>query len=209
MEEADNLLFMGRRESPSAAFKLDFLQEKKSTSNAYELEVFGTNENKLAIKRESAFYHELYRYSEPYRISISKYEYESLLKDDKRKTAQRALQCIKRSWLYHFHDISPLASLRTWCNVHDNRFLKPQAENLPAYLFWMKEDQPAAFNLIQSLVRQIAPFFEGFQLEPQKLNPELIRLEWKERNSETFLNAMSMSGRNFEVHLFGYSTPTT
>ena len=46
---------------------------------------------------------------------------------------------------------------------------------------------------IQDTIRQIAPFFEGFRLEPSRLNPDKIRLEWREKGSETYFNAHALS----------------
>ncbi|MCX6924117.1 MAG: AAA family ATPase [Verrucomicrobia bacterium] len=42
-------------------------------------------------------------------------------------------------------------------------------------------------------LRQIAPFFEEFRLPPSKLNESKIRLEWKEKGSDAYFNASSLS----------------
>ena len=42
-------------------------------------------------------------------------------------------------------------------------------------------------------MRQIAPFFEEFRLAPSKLNENKIRLEWKEKGSDAYFNASSLS----------------
>ena len=39
----------------------------------------------------------------------------------------------------------------------------------------------------------MAPFFDDFQLSPSQRNEEKIRLEWKERGSDTYFNAHSLS----------------
>jgi ATPase subunit of ABC transporter with duplicated ATPase domains len=41
--------------------------------------------------------------------------------------------------------------------------------------------------------RQIAPFFEEFRLAPSQLNEGKIRLEWKEKGSDAYFNAASLS----------------
>ena len=38
-----------------------------------------------------------------------------------------------------------------------------------------------------------SPFFENFVLAPSKLNPEKIRLEWKEKGSDEYFNASALS----------------
>ena len=39
----------------------------------------------------------------------------------------------------------------------------------------------------------MAPFFESFTLAPSKLNESKIRLEWKEKGSDAYFNASSIS----------------
>ena len=39
----------------------------------------------------------------------------------------------------------------------------------------------------------MAPFFDDFQLEPQKLNPDKIRLEWRHKGSDAYFDAPSLS----------------
>jgi len=47
--------------------------------------------------------------------------------------------------------------------------LRPQADNLAAFLYWMQQKKLDHFANVQDTVRQIAPFFEEFRLEPSKL----------------------------------------
>jgi predicted ATPase len=78
-------------------------------------------------------------------------------------------------------------------DLDDNRFLRPQAENLAAFLYWMQQKEPNHFTNIQDTLRQIAPFFDEFRLAPSKLNESKIRLEWKEKGSDAYFNASSLS----------------
>ena len=43
------------------------------------------------------------------------------------------------------------------------------------------------------VVRSVAPYFEKFNLNPDRLNPDKIRLEWKEKGSEAYFNAKHLS----------------
>src|SRR5208283_1837977 len=85
------------------------------------------------------------------------------------------------------------AAVKGTADVEDNRYLRPQAENLAAFLYWMQQRQPDHFANIQDTLRQIAPFFEEFRLAPSKLNESKIRLEWKEKGSDAYFNASSLS----------------
>jgi len=95
--------------------------------------------------------------------------------------------------VYHFHDTSDTAAVKGTCEVEDNRFLRPQAENLAAFLYWLQEKQPDHLALIEGTLRQIAPFFDGFQLAPSRLNENRIHLEWRERGSDAYFNASALS----------------
>src|SRR5580698_852579 len=57
----------------------------------------------------------------------------------------------------------------------------------------MQQKRPGHFENIQDTLRQIAPFFEEFRLAPSKLNESKIRLEWKEKGSDAYFNAASLS----------------
>ncbi|MET3113708.1 hypothetical protein AAKU52_001437 [Pedobacter sp. CG_S7] len=50
--------------------------------------------------------------------------------------------------------------------------------------------QPKHFNRLERTVQSIAPFFEKFELSPNRLNPNQIQLEWKEVGaSDSYFNA--------------------
>lgn len=197
---ADKLLFMGRRHSLRAHLKLDFWDESNRTTSSYELGVFGTLEDGLSIRKEIAHFHKVDGYRKPYDdvsvIPIGSYAQESRLKDLKFqcRTVRNILNDLQNYRIYHFHDTGPTAAMRRSCEIHDNRFLRPQAENLAAYLYWIQETQPATFEVIEGAVRQIAPFFDNFDLAPLRLKPSTIQLEWKERGSDAYFNAAAMSG---------------
>jgi predicted ATPase len=78
-------------------------------------------------------------------------------------------------------------------DVDDNLHLRIDASNLAAFLYRLQLHHPGHFQNIQETIQQIAPFFESFRLAPSRLNPDKIRLEWKEKGSETYFNAHALS----------------
>lgn len=99
-----------------------------------------------------------------------------------------------RSWrLYHFHDTSASAGVKQTGDLSDNRFLRDDACNLAAFLYRLQQTQKANYDNIVGAVRMVAPFFEDFVLAPSQLNPEKIRLEWKEKGSDEYFNASALS----------------
>lgn len=98
------------------------------------------------------------------------------------------------SWrLYHFHDTSSTSPMKKTADVNDNRYLRPDGSNLAAFLYYLREKHEASYSLIRRTVQRVAPFFDDFQLEPQKLNPDKIRLEWRHKGSDAYFNAPSLS----------------
>jgi predicted ATPase len=92
--------------------------------------------------------------------------------------------------VYHLHDT---ATLQKTASVDDNRFLRPDGSNLPAFLHYLRERQQDSYNLIRRTVQRVAPFFDDFSLEPSSVNPNTIKLEWKHKTSDQYFGASSLS----------------
>lgn len=95
-------------------------------------------------------------------------------------TAKFFRHLLNRCRVYHFHDTSPTARVRLHGYIGHNRWLMPDAGNLAAFLFRLREaNGGAVYNRIVSTIRVIAPFFDDFDLEPAALNKEEIILNWR------------------------------
>jgi len=89
------------------------------------------------------------------------------------------------SWVvYHFHDTSLTAGVRRQRTINDNEFLRPDADNLAAFLYRIREVYPSDYRQIRDAVRLAAPFFDDFKLRPVPANPDLIQLEWLQQGSD-------------------------
>lgn len=99
-----------------------------------------------------------------------------------------------QSWrVYHFHDTSSTAGVKKYCQIGDNKTLRPDASNLAAFLYLLKQKYHDSFFMIEETVKLIAPYFDRFVLEPNALNEETIRLEWREVGSDNYFNANHLS----------------
>lgn len=99
-----------------------------------------------------------------------------------------------QSWkVFHFHDTSSSARIKQVSDLSDNVALRQDAGNLAAFLYRLQEREPGAFRSIVETVRLVAPFFGGFDLRPDRLNPEKIRLEWREKGADSYFDAHSLS----------------
>jgi len=105
--------------------------------------------------------------------------------------------CIKdmaTKWVaYHFNDTSDLSPAKHIADLDDNRWLRHDAANLPAFLYWLQEKEPVSFRMLEEHVRLVAPFFERFVLAPHHLNENKIKLKWQHKGSDAHFDAYSLS----------------
>jgi len=188
---ADSLLYFGRKYSASMGLFLEFGEKK--TSNSYRVKLQGTDEDELIIQSETAYYHERDKYPGPYEKTLSHASKESKLKQINHICARQVMHDLESYRVYHFHDTSDTAAVKSTSDIDDNHFLRPQAENLAAFLYWLQEKESDYFANIEDVIRQIAPFFDGFRLAPSRLNESRIKLEWKEKGSDAYFNASALS----------------
>ena len=99
----------------------------------------------------------------------------------------------ERFRVYHFHDTSVTAPIKRTADLHDNRYLRDDGSNLAALLYRLRHKEPQAYDMIVRTVRLVAPFFDDFVLEPQALNEDKVRLEWRHRGSDAYYDASSLS----------------
>jgi len=189
---ADALLHFGRRTSRVMTLSLSF-SETEQTSNSYFVTLIGTDLDTLVIGDEIASYHDNTRPHRPDHQATAFGTRESKLRDHVDEPAPKVLQDVESYRIYHFHDTSEHAAMKGTNDVEDNRYLRPHAENLAAFLYLLQEKHPEHMSNIRHTVRQIAPFFDDFRLNPLRLNEGKIRLEWKEVGSEAYFNASSLS----------------
>lgn len=101
---------------------------------------------------------------------------------------------VLRGWkVYHFHDTSASARIKQTGDLSDNAALRSDAGNLAAFLYRLQETEPGTFRNIVDTIRLVAPFFGKFDLRPDRLNPDKIKLEWREEGADTYFDASSLS----------------
>lgn len=147
--------------------------------NAYGVTLQARDDGSLFIAEENSYYRKsCYSYSITNRG-------ESYIKDSdtfRDKWLRDYLQSYK---IYHFHDTSKGAPLRSNSNINDNRFLKTDGSNLPAFLYMLQQKYPKALKRIEQTIRSVMPYFENFSLAPSVLNEELINLQWNDIESDS------------------------
>jgi predicted ATPase len=190
---ADIILHFGRKHSESMYFSLSF----ENGVNGYECRLAPGAEDNFFFIREYIWYHRKDLHPQPKDQSLGSGHLESKLSQIKTKGWHRIDRHVLghlESWrLYHFHDTSDSAKVKQTGDLEDNRFLKPDARNLAAFLYRLEQNYQDHFDNIQDAIRLVAPFFDRFNLHPSELNPDKIRLEWLEKGSDSYFNASVLS----------------
>jgi predicted ATPase len=83
--------------------------------------------------------------------------------------------------VYQFHNTSETARIRQRWSVTDSQRLKEDGANLAPFLLRIREQYPAHYQRITGTLRQIAPFFADFVLEPEN---DTLLLRWREFDND-------------------------
>lgn len=188
---AENILHFGSKQTQQIEIHVSFEQEV----NQYQLFLQPTTDDSLYPSTELVYFWDK-RYARPYSDGLVSRENgrEAGISDPRTKrTADWVRHRLGRWRLYHVHDTSSSSPLRKTAKLHDNSFLRADGSNLPAFLYLLQQKYPDSYSLIRRTVQRVTPFFDDFQLRPDPLNEESIRLEWKHKGSDQYFGASSLS----------------
>ena len=186
---ADQLLHYGHKTTEAIHIHLQFGQ------NDYEC-ALTTAGDALIFEEENVYFHNPDQYSSPYRKSLRTGYKESVLPKmaEKREAKAEYVLATMQGWkIYHFHDTGESAKVKKLCDLGDNQMLRPDASNLAAYLYLLKEKKSQYYRNICDTIRLAAPFFGDFVLRSYPLNPDKIKLEWTEKGSDAYFDANALS----------------
>ena len=184
--EPDRFLFHGRKTTP--ALSLDFAFDQ----NAYGFTLKAAQDS-LIFEYERVEYRGYWNYGEPIAVGHKESKLEESAQSYRNKIPKFVFPKVRNLVVYHFHDTSDTSAAKQTVDLDDNRFFRPNAANLPAYLYWLQVKHPVQFRHIEEHIRLVAPFFEQFVLAPSKLNERKIKLEWRQKGSEAYFDAYSLS----------------
>ena len=180
---ADTQLFMGPKVTEQIKANLVF------GHNGYSFELVPTNDNRLVFSDERIKYDGAFSYS--VNRSIGTGHSESELKNQleegnrNRKIGTYIYDSVSSWTVYHVHDTSESSAMRRFCSIHDHERLRPNASNLAAFLYKLREDEKESYELIVEAIKLVAPYFGDFKLRPTKQGKEeVIQLEWLQKASD-------------------------
>jgi predicted ATPase len=188
---ADKVLHFGAKVTQ----KLDIHVSFKGERNQYRLILAPTDADELVPTMELVYFWDKVRHpGQPYSEALARIGKEAgISAQNVSKIANFVRDHLDRWRLYHFHDTSSTSPMKKTADVNDNRYLRQDGSNLAAFLYYLREKHQTSYSLICRTVQRVAPFFDDFQLEPQKLNPDKIRLEWRHKGSEAYFDASALS----------------
>lgn len=190
----DNLLYHSRKHSPFIYGLLDF-----DNTNAFHFKIAPVlTGTKGFIEETGDYFNALNSQGKNYEqwshaIWDSGVEESNIITSSGHSRLRYVKNYLQSFTVYHFHDTSLNSKMRGPCNIGDNAILRDDASNLAAYLYLLQNTDAKAFKLIEGVVRSVAPYFDCFDLKPDRNNSSLISLEWREKGTDTYLNGLSFS----------------
>ena len=186
--------YIGRQGGPDAV--LHFGRKKTESlraelyvdNNAYKIVLEATQDNRMMFTREDFFCN-----NKPCTHDLNLGHFESLI-DNFKDVYDSYIVLAMKSWrVYHFNDTGDTALVKQLHGININDYLRPDARNLAAFLYLLKEHYKAHYKSIVDTIKLVAPFFADFFLRPCPNNKDQIELEWNEVGSDIPFKAHHLS----------------
>jgi predicted ATPase len=192
---ANAILHDGSAVTPQITAAMTFETEKGT--NEYYMRLFHAAPDTLIFAEEKFRFSDKAFTSKAPWIQLGAGHKESTLRDfsekdvgSKATTARTILSFLRRCVVYQFHNTSETARMRGKWDIEDASFLKEDAANLGPFLLRLREDYSGAYRRIVETIRQIAPFFSDFVLEPKHGS---VLLQWREEGTDVVFGAHQAS----------------
>ena len=184
-------LHFGPKRTPQLEAEMAF--QTDNGTDTYRMRLFHAAGDALIFAEETLFFHQT-GYLEPKVVPLGVGHQETRIgyaaeQDDPVAKTLRFL--LNHCRVYHFHDTSPTAEVRQYCYTGNSRWLMPDAANLAAVLYKLKFTNETVYRRIVGTIRQVAPFFEDFDLEPTGSRD--IILNWRHRTSDRVFGPHQLS----------------
>lgn len=172
---AENLLYFGSKNTPVINASLEFQNEKNT--DIYEIALGKAVQDSLIFLSESIIWNGK-------RFELASGQKETFLLSDEVKHASEKIVrgILSNCRTFQFHDTSATAYIRGATRIDNNRFLMSDGGNIAAYLYMLKnksQEYKKYYERIVEKIHFVMPQFSDFILEPQALNEDYIKLQWK------------------------------
>jgi len=180
---AGALLHDGPKKTPQidARLRIDYQQG----SNEYKFRLGHAADDTFIFLEEKCRYSASGRPENPHWIDLGAgHRTPQMLRSSQlsvQRTQKTILNLMRRLAVYQFHDTSDGARIKQRCSILDDRYLRGDASNIAAFLLRLREHRSEYYYRIVETIRQLAPFFDDFVLEPEY---EYVILRWREIGSD-------------------------
>jgi predicted ATPase len=192
---AHSLLHFGPKVTPQMEAALEF--DANNGTDTYYVRLFHAAGDTLVFAEESLKFVPHGWVGERAPLNLGAGHQETRVQDEADKgepTARVFRRLLNYCRVFHFHDTSATARVRQYCYVGDDRWLMPDAGNLAAILYRLRNKATSpAYRRILSSVRRIAPFFEDFELAPTGVGDKDIILNWRQKGSDQVFGPHQLS----------------
>ena len=181
---ADSLLHFGPKVTPELKALLKLRRSENDYIYGFKLK-FATTDTLFFAEEKSALLRSDQSSSPLKILGAGHLESRLVGNSDERNDSAKVIRAfLSHCRVYQFSDTSVTARGRQYGYIQDNRSLSADASNLAALLFAYREREKVAYHRIVSTIRKILPEFGDFDLEPSRLNPNEILLNWRSRNRD-------------------------
>ena len=202
-------LHFGPKTTPQLEAEMVFAVD--NGTDTYRIRLFHVAGDALMFAEETLSFLQT-GYLHPKVVSLGAGHQETRIGDEAEKNepvATTLRYLLNHCRVYHFHDTSPTSRVRQYCYIGDNRWLMPDAANLAAVLYKLKShkeavhrqivgtgrvvssSENAVYSRIVGTIRQVAPFFDDFDLE--QTDSHDIILNWRHRGSDRVFGPHQLS----------------
>lgn len=191
---ANNILFKGPKTSDFLKGRIEF-----DNSNAYEFQLSKSNTNSFFFSNElAAYYYSSWQEHGSGLVGNVESELDTIIAKYKRIKGYKGVPgyvkvALEGFEIYHFHDTSRNSPIKQPSNVNDNRFLRFDGSNIASFLYLLKNTKPFIYKKVVGTLRNIAPFFDDFNIEPLFLSEEEVQLDWNQIGSDKYFGPHQLS----------------
>ena len=179
----DKMLHKGGEVTENISSKIQF------GSNAYSFNL-RKGDSSFIFTSEGLWYDNNPYYQDP--IDISDFKNEANVKNYTLPRADFIREYLNSFKKYHFHDTGKNSPFTKTSHIeNDIFFLYERGENLPAYLYFIKDKHPISYRRIIKIIQSVAPYFSDFFFQPNENG--FIRLLWQDKYSSTIYGANDLS----------------
>jgi len=169
---ASSILHLGKK--TTSQISLDLEIESFGNHNRYVVNLLESQDRLIISNAFTSYFHNSIWHDQ----QCDSNTLEASIISDRTGQAYYVGPLLNQFRVYHFHDTGAKSPIKGYKPINDNRFLYADGSNIAPFLYYIKAKFPSCFTMIERTIASTIPFFKRFYLEPDMINPELVRLEW-------------------------------